>query len=181
MRDILLDELRGVHATGDVVDGRSDLFSLGSLLYHAPTEKAPFRADTVFGVIHHVCEADPRPIHEFHPEIQNWLVAAIERLLAKPPADRFSSAEEAADESILLHCSFDYMKAHATKSVPLGGAFWDGGAQTFIHKGTNGRWREVLSVEESGKYEAAASANLPPDCARWLATGEATDLRITSG
>jgi hypothetical protein len=39
----------------------------------------------------------------------------------------------------------------------------------------------VLSVEESGKYEAAASANRPPDCAQWLATGEATDLRITSG
>lgn len=37
-------------------------------------------------------------------------------------------------ESILHHCSFDYMKANATKRVPLGDAFWDGGAQTFIHK-----------------------------------------------
>ena len=47
--------------------------------------------------------------------------------------------------AILEHCSFAYMKAHATKSVPLGGAFWDGGAATFINKGTNGRWRDVLT------------------------------------
>ncbi len=45
------------------------------------------------------------------------------------------------------------MKANATKSTPLGGAFWDGGAQTFIHKSTNGRWREILSAEEAAKYE----------------------------
>jgi aryl sulfotransferase len=64
------------------------------------------------------------------------------------------------------------MKQHATKSVPLGGAFWEGGAQTFIHKGTNGRWREVLSREESGKYEDMALEKLGESCAYWLATGE---------
>ena len=45
------------------------------------------------------------------------------------------------------------MKANAAKSVPLGGAFWEGGAETFIHKGTNGRWREVLSAEQIDQYE----------------------------
>ncbi len=35
------------------------------------------------------------------------------------------------------------MKANATATVPLGGAFWDGEAQTFINKGVNGRWRSV--------------------------------------
>lgn len=75
-------------------------------------------------------------------------------------------------ESILLHCSFDYMKENATKSVPLGGAFWDGGAQTFINKGTNGRWREVLRKDESLKYEERAEKELGKECAHWLATGE---------
>ena len=75
-------------------------------------------------------------------------------------------------EAILLHCSFDYMKANATKSVPLGGAFWDGGAQTFIHKGTNGRWRDVLRDDESLKYEQRAVEELGAECAHWLATGE---------
>lgn len=80
--------------------------------------------------------------------------------------------DEAKWESIVTHCGFDYMKNNATKSVPVGGAFWDGGAQTFIHKGINGRWREVLNEEEIAKYERVAAKSLSPDCARWLATGE---------
>lgn len=72
---------------------------------------------------------------------------------------------------ILEYCSFDWMKANATKSVPLGGAFWDAGAQVFINKGINGRWQSVLSADESKAYEDRAKAELGPDCARWLATG----------
>ena len=63
------------------------------------------------------------------------------------------------------------MKAHAEKSAPVGGIFWEGGAQTFIHKGTNGRWREVLTAEESQAYEDMSREKLGPACARWLATG----------
>jgi aryl sulfotransferase len=75
-------------------------------------------------------------------------------------------------DDILLHCSFDYMKANATKSVPLGGAFWDGGAKTFIHKGINGRWREILSSDEVATYEEHARRELGDECARWVATGD---------
>jgi len=82
------------------------------------------------------------------------------------------SIDESKWNDILKHCSFDYMKDNATKSVPLGGAFWDGGAKTFIHKGTNGRWRDVLTTEESEKYEKIATEKLPSECARWLSTGE---------
>jgi aryl sulfotransferase len=55
--------------------------------------------------------------------------------------------------------------------VPLGGAFWNGGAETFVHKGTNGRWREVLSAEDSAAYERRAIAELGPEAAAWLLTG----------
>ena len=74
-------------------------------------------------------------------------------------------------QDILEHCSFDWMKKHATQSVPLGGAFWDGGAETFIHKGVNGRWAEVLTAAEVAEYEARAERELGPECARWLAGG----------
>lgn len=80
--------------------------------------------------------------------------------------------DESCWEDILQHCSFDYMKANATKSVPLGGAFWDGGAETFIHKGNNGRWRDVLPAEDIARYEQRAESELGSDCAHWLATGE---------
>jgi aryl sulfotransferase len=72
---------------------------------------------------------------------------------------------------ILEHCSFAYMKRHATKTVPLGGAFWEGGAQTFVHQGTNGRWRDILTPEDCRRYEETARCELGEACARWLATG----------
>jgi aryl sulfotransferase len=78
---------------------------------------------------------------------------------------------EARWDAVVEHCSFDWMKRNATKSVPLGGAFWDAGAEVFINKGVNGRWRDVLSVAESEEYEARAKAELGEACARWLATG----------
>ncbi len=81
---------------------------------------------------------------------------------------------------ILEHCSFDYMKANAAQSVPLGGAFWDAGAQVFIHKGVNGRWTERLPEEDQRRYEERALEELGPECANWLATGELV-LRSTNG
>ena len=75
-------------------------------------------------------------------------------------------------QDMVHHCSFDYMKANATQSVPLGGLFWDGGAQTFIHKGQNGRWKDVLTAEDSQKYEDIAEQKLGAECAHWLKTGE---------
>ena len=80
--------------------------------------------------------------------------------------------DESKWEIILYHCSFEYMKQHGSKSVPLGGAFWDKGPQTFFHRGTNGRWRDVLSGEESEEYEKIATEKLGEGCAHWLATGE---------
>jgi aryl sulfotransferase len=79
-------------------------------------------------------------------------------------------------EAILEHSSFAWMKANASASVPLGGAFWDGGAQVFVHKGVNGRWRDRLPEDLSRAYEARALAELGPDCAAWLAGGSAAVL-----
>lgn len=84
--------------------------------------------------------------------------------------------DEARWPAIVEHCSFDYMKKHADKSAPLGGALWEGGASTFINKGTNGRWRDVLSAEECARYEALARDKLGEECAHWLMTGEGLDI-----
>lgn len=79
--------------------------------------------------------------------------------------------DEAKWNDILEHCSFDYMKKNSTKSVPLGGILWDGGSETFINKGVNGRWRDVLPKEESKRYENLCEEKLGPDAAQWLNTG----------
>ena len=76
---------------------------------------------------------------------------------------------------ICEYCSFDWMKKNAIKSVPLGGAFWDAGAEVFINKGVNGRWKDILSPEDVAEYEARAVQELGTECAHWLATGEGRD------
>ena len=73
--------------------------------------------------------------------------------------------------AMVEHCSFDWMKANAAKSAPLGGVFWDGGAETFINKGVNGRWRDTLTLPDNKEYETRSVRELGPDCARWLAGG----------
>lgn len=78
-------------------------------------------------------------------------------------------------ETILEYCSFDWMKAHAPKVAPLGGSLWEGGAQSFIHKGTNGRWKDTLTSEDIKKYENRGLNELGEDCLKWFSTGEGLD------
>lgn len=84
-------------ARGTPVDHRSDLFSLGCVLYAMCVGRSPFRAETPSGAIHRVCEDTQRPIREVNPEIPDWLVAIIDRLLEKKPEDRFHTAGEVAE------------------------------------------------------------------------------------
>ncbi|MGH6967207.1 MAG: sulfotransferase domain-containing protein [Phenylobacterium sp.] len=74
--------------------------------------------------------------------------------------------------TLVEHCTFEFMKAHAERYAPLGGMPWEGGAETFINKGVNGRWRDVLTAADSLAYETKAREELGEDCARWLLTGE---------
>jgi aryl sulfotransferase len=85
--------------------------------------------------------------------------------------------DEGRWDDIVEYCTFDWMKRNATKSVPLGGAFWDAGAEVFINKGVNGRWRDTLGPGEIEEYESRALLELGAECARWLATGEGLEDR----
>lgn len=101
-------------ANGDIVDHRSDLFSLGSVLYAACTGRAPFRAETTFGVLRRIRETPPRSIREINPDIPEWLERIVLRLLAKEQDDRFQASEQVA--TLLEQCL-----AHVQQptSVPL--------------------------------------------------------------
>ncbi len=84
-------------AEGHHLDPRSDLFSLGSVLYALCVGHSPFRASSIMAVLRRVCDETPRPIREINGDIPEWLAAIIARLHAKKPADRFVSARELAD------------------------------------------------------------------------------------
>jgi len=78
---------------------------------------------------------------------------------------------EKAWPGIVKAVSFQEMKKNGERYAPAGGAHWKGGAQTFLNKGTNGRWRDVLSEKELGLYEAACERTLTPDCREWMENG----------
>ncbi len=84
-------------ARGDGLDPRTDLFSLGSVLYTLCTGRPPFRAGTTIAVLKRVIDDDPRPVREVNPEVPRWLADVVEKLHAKDPADRFQTAQEVAD------------------------------------------------------------------------------------
>jgi WD40 repeat protein/serine/threonine protein kinase len=84
-------------ARGEAVDHRSDLFSLGSVLYTLCTGHAPFRAGNTMAVLKRVCEDTPRPIPEINADIPDWLAAIIGRLHAKDAAQRIQSAAEVVE------------------------------------------------------------------------------------
>src|SRR5438132_308878 len=84
-------------AEGKAIDHRSDLFSLGSVLYAMCTGRPPFRASSGMAVLKRVCEETPRPIRETTADIPDWLVAVIDKLHAKDPAGRYQTAAEVAE------------------------------------------------------------------------------------
>ena len=81
-------------AQGHSIDHRTDLFSLGCVLYAMCTGRAAFRADSAVAVMHRVVHDTPKPIREANEEIPEWLCEIVDKLLEKDPKDRFESSRE---------------------------------------------------------------------------------------
>jgi hypothetical protein len=92
-------------ARGETMDARSDLFSLGSVLYAMCAGRPPFRAETTYGVLHRIANESPTPVSEVNADVPVWLGHIISRMMAKRPDDRFASAAQVAEllEGCLAH------------------------------------------------------------------------------
>src|SRR5262245_20941682 len=100
-------------ANGKGVDQRSDLYSLGSVLYALCTGQPPFRGRETIEVLQAVREDTPRPAREVNRDVPAWLSELIARLHAKDPADRPTSAQEVAD--VLAERLMDLSEPHALR------------------------------------------------------------------
>jgi aryl sulfotransferase len=72
--------------------------------------------------------------------------------------------------AVVERCTFESMRARGSEIGEFERLF-EGGAQSFIFKGTNGRWRDVLTPEERERYAARVAELLPPAAAAWLEGG----------
>lgn len=102
-------------AKGGSMDHRSDLFSLGNVLYTMASGRPAFRAPGTVSVLKRVAEDKQRPLTEIVADTPPWLVAIIDTLLEKDPEARFQTAREVAD---LLDAYYREMKK-GSKIMPV--------------------------------------------------------------
>jgi HAMP domain-containing protein len=81
---------------GDKLDGRSDLFSAGIVLYQALAGERPFKGDNLVAVAQQIASAEPPPLNAKRPDVPPALRRIVDRCLAKNPEQRFASGAELA-------------------------------------------------------------------------------------
>lgn len=102
-------------ARGETVDPRTDLFSVGCVLYRMVTGRLPFQGNTTYAVLAALASEIPTPPHLLNPDVVPRLSDLISRLLAKDPADRPQSSAELLEELSEIERQ---AKAHAHVSLP---------------------------------------------------------------
>ncbi len=80
--------------TGAAVDARSDLFSLGVVMYELLAGRRAFEGDSLAEINAAVLERDPTPVHQLDPRVPVEVSAIVSRLMARAPADRYTCASE---------------------------------------------------------------------------------------
>ena len=73
--------------------------------------------------------------------------------------------------AIVEAAGFDKMREQGEILMPMAAETWEGGAKTFINKGTNGRWKDCVSKEDLAAYDAKVKANFSPALAKWIENG----------
>jgi serine/threonine protein kinase len=140
---------------GEQVDGRSDLFSLGAILYTALTGYRPFQGNSATTVCFKVANREPLQATSLAPELPHELDALINRALAKNPAERYQRGKEFAEDLRKLR-----ERAPARKATTL----WfspPGGGRTWI----DGKAKREASSGLPAKVQPAKAASvksMPP-------------------
>lgn len=102
-------------ARGEVIDARSDLFSLGSLLYALATGRPPYRAESPLAVLRKISDSKPKPIHQVNELMPTWFDQMVGKLMTIEPAQRIASADDAA---AMLRDGYAHVRNPAVHALP---------------------------------------------------------------
>lgn len=80
--------------SGAKIDGRSDLFSVGVILYQLITQQKPFSGDSVASLMYQITHTEPKPLQQINPDLPTQVRRIIEKLLKKNPNERFQTGQE---------------------------------------------------------------------------------------
>jgi serine/threonine protein kinase len=83
-------------AQGQSVDSRTDIFSLGSVLYESATGTRPFHGDSTIDTLHKIIHAEPEPLEDRIPQAPLQLQWILRKALAKSPDERYQNARDLA-------------------------------------------------------------------------------------
>lgn len=169
-------------AQGMVVDHRSDLFSLGTVLYTMLSGQSPFRGESAVAVLRSVCDSRPAPIYQLRPEVSRSVGLIVEKLMSKRPERRFQTAREVASalkaELDGIHSKIPNQPAKSvslakkTARIPsifafvlvsaalAGVAIWLGGSPTRENSSTA---LPVRPVHHSGQPESGSTSIVPAE------------------
>ncbi|MBA3317417.1 MAG: serine/threonine-protein kinase [Gemmatimonadales bacterium] len=106
------------------LDGRSDLYSLGCVLYEMLAGEPPFTGPTAASMARQQMVAEPRPVTQLRPAVPADVAAAVGRTLAKVPADRWRDAEELRHrlDGLRKHTSGGAASLPRPRAAPAGGS-----------------------------------------------------------
>jgi serine/threonine-protein kinase len=94
-------------ARGEAVDARTDLWSLGAVLYEMLTGRRSFRDLRPEGAIYAILNEEPKPVSALRPEVSSALASVVERCLHKNPNERYASAAALLDDLQAAHANAD--------------------------------------------------------------------------
>jgi serine/threonine protein kinase len=96
-------------ARGETLDSRTDLFSLGSMMYQMIGGRPPFRAANTIALLKRVCDDTPRSLSDVMPGTPDWIETIVSKLMEKSREDRFQTAAEVAN--LLEDCEHELKQA----------------------------------------------------------------------